>query len=130
MAGQPIELILARQFGDTLSQAVFLVDPEGNLLFYNEKAEMILGVRFGETGAMSQEVWSKMFHPRDEKGNSLSSEDLPLVQTIKSHKPARGSFYINSATGERHLLNVTSIPIEGRPHRFLGAMALFWNSVE
>ncbi len=130
MAGQPIELILARQFGDTLSQAVFLVDPEGNLLFYNEKAEMILGVRFGETGAMTQEEWSKMFQPKDEQGRPLSPEDLPLVKTLSDHKPAHGSFYISSATGERHLINVTSIPVEGRPHRFLGAMALFWNSVE
>ncbi|MHA7131011.1 PAS domain-containing protein [Algoriphagus namhaensis] len=130
MATQPIELILARQFGDTLSQAFFLVDPQGNLLYYNEKAEMILGVRFGETGAMSQEEWSKMFLPKDVEGKLLTAEDLPLVQTLRNHKPAHGSFYINSATGESHLINVTSIPVEGRPKRFLGAIALFWNSVQ
>ena len=42
MANQPIELILARQFADSMSVAVFIVDPAGNLLFYNEAAESIL----------------------------------------------------------------------------------------
>ena len=49
MSQQPLELILARQFADSLTMAVFLVDPEGNLLFYNEAAEDILGIRFSIT---------------------------------------------------------------------------------
>lgn len=129
MAVQPIELILARQFGDTMSLPVFLVDPAGNLLYYNEPAETLLGVRFGETGAMPVEEWSTIFKPKDEAGNLLAPEDLPLVQTISNHKPAHGSFYIESIRGESHLIHVTAIPIEGRPKRFLGAMALFWNSM-
>ena len=32
---------------------IFLVDTEGNLLYYNEPAEAILGRRFSETGANS-----------------------------------------------------------------------------
>ena len=52
MAQQPLELILARQFADSMIMAVFIVDPEGNLLFYNEAAEDILGIRFSETGSM------------------------------------------------------------------------------
>jgi hypothetical protein len=42
---------LARQLAGYLSVPVFLVDPLGNLLFYNEPAEVILGRRFEETGA-------------------------------------------------------------------------------
>lgn len=129
MAGQPIELILARQFGDTMSLPVFLVDPSGNLLYYNEPAEKLLGVRFAETGAMSQAEWTTMFSPRDVDGNPLAPEGLPLVQTLSHHKPAHGSFHIESAKGDSHLIHVTAIPVEGRPKRFLGAMALFWNSM-
>lgn len=128
MAVQPIELILARQFGDTMSLPVFIVDPEGNLLFYNEPAESILGLRFGETGSMRLREWTTAFNPTDAQGNDLSAEDLPLVKTLGNHKPARGSFYINNLKGEKHHLKVTSIPIEGRPKKFLGAMAIFWNS--
>ena len=48
---------------------LFLVDPKGDLLFYNEPAEAILGRRFEETGAMPAEVWASMFTPIDEQGS-------------------------------------------------------------
>jgi PAS domain-containing protein len=128
MASQPIELILGRQFIDSLSMPVFLVDTEGTLLFYNEPAEEILGIRFAETGSMTVEEWSTIFKPTDSDGNPLPPESLPLVQTLTNHKPSQGSFYIDNLKGEKHLINVSAIPIEGRPKRFLGAMALFWNS--
>ncbi len=128
MASQPLELILGRQFIDSLSMPVFLVDTEGTLIFYNEPAEDILGIRFAETGSMPVEEWSTIFNPTDEDGNPLPPESLPLVQTLTHHKPAQGSFYIHNLKGAKHLIKVSAIPIEGRPKRFLGAMALFWNS--
>lgn len=128
MAQQPIELILSRQFADSMNMAVFLVDPMGNLLFYNEAAEGILGMRFSETGAMAVDEWATVFTPKDIYGNALPPEGLPLVQTLSHQKPAHGSFYIDNRKGERLLITVTSIPIEGKPDRYLGAMALFWKN--
>lgn len=125
---QPIEMILGRQFADSLSMPVFLVDKEGTLIFYNEPAEAILGLRFGETGSMKVDEWATVFKPTDQDGNILPPEGLPLVQTLTNKKPAHGSFYIKNLKGEKHFITVTSYPIEGRPDRFLGAMAIFWNS--
>ena len=51
----PIQIILTRQLAGYLSVPLFLVDPKGNLLFYNEPAEVILGRRFEETGALTAE---------------------------------------------------------------------------
>jgi hypothetical protein len=48
----PIQLILTRQLAGYLSVPVFLVGPNGDLLFYNEPAEILLGKRFEETGPM------------------------------------------------------------------------------
>ena len=56
--GLPIQIILTRQLAGYLSVPLFLVDPEGDLLFYNEPAEAILGQRFEETGAMPAARWS------------------------------------------------------------------------
>ena len=128
MPHQPIELILSRQFADSMNMAVFLVDPSGNLLFYNEAAEEILGVRFSETGSMPVEEWSTIFIPTDLNGNALTPDQLPLVQTLTNQQPAHGSFYIESKRGPKHMITVTSFPIEGKPDRYLGAMALFWKS--
>lgn len=127
MANQPIELILARQFADSMSMAVFIVDPIGNLLFYNEAAEGLLGIRFAETGSLAVNEWSTIFTPTDLDGNPFPPEEMPLVKTLANQEPAHGSFCIVSkSSGVRHLITVTSVPIQGRPNRFLGAMALFW----
>ncbi len=130
MPAQPLELILARQFGDSLGMPCFLVDPEGNLLFYNEAAESVFGLRFGETGGMRVEEWATVFTPTDSDGNPLVPEDLPLVKTITTQSPAFGSFFIDSLKGERIHITVSSFPIMGRPNRFLGSMAMFWKTEE
>lgn len=126
MANYPLEIILSRQLADSLSMAVFIVDTKGDLIFYNETAENILGRRFDETGEMPASEWSTIFKPKDKQGNDLKPEDLPLVKTFTNHKPAHGSFWIESLTGTNYLLSVTSIPIIGREQKFLGALAMFW----
>lgn len=128
MAQQPIELILARQFADSMSVAVFIVDPEGYLLFCNEPAEEILGIRYAETGVMAMDEWASGFKPTDENGNPIPPEDIPLVQTLNTQMPAHGSLYIYNRHNQRVMITVTSIPVEGRPNKYLGAMAFFWKS--
>ena len=126
MASHQLEIILTRQFADCLSLPVFLTDTEGNLLFYNEPAEEILGQRFEETGAMPVEEWSVIFKPVDEEGQPLAPEGLPLVRTLQSQRPQHGSFWIESLDQEMHHLSVSSFPIIGRDNRYLGAVAMFW----
>jgi PAS domain-containing protein len=126
MATPEIEIILARQLADCLSVPVFLVDPAGNLLFYNEAAEQILGKRFEDTGEMAVGEWSTIFIPMDKDGNRIPPEELPLVRTIATRKPALGSFIINSLEGKAIEITVTSYPIIGRSKRFSGAAAIFW----
>ena len=128
MAGYAIEIILSRQWADSLNIPAFIVDPDGNLLFYNAPAEELLGQRFEDTGEMPMEVWSHSFHPTDEAGNPLSPEELPLVNSINHHKPAHNTFWIKSFDGRNVQISVTAIPIVGRAEKFVGAMALFWDT--
>jgi len=130
MAANQIEIILSRQLADCLSIPIFLTDPEGNLLFYNEPAEELLGKRYEETGRMPVGEWSTIFKPIDEAGNPLAPEDLPLVKTLMHRRPEHGTFLIESMQGERIKISVTSYPVIGRPDRFLGAVAIFWKTVE
>ena len=128
MASREIEVILSRQLADSLSIPVFITDPEGALIFYNEPAGTLLGRHFEDTGTMQPGEWTRVFSPQDLDGKALSPHQLPLVQTLETRTPAHGSFWIDSITGERHLLSVTSIPIIGRNDRYLGAMAIFWKT--
>jgi len=128
MSNHQIEVILSRQLADCLSMPTFLVDDLGNLTFFNEPAEELLGLRFEETGSMPVEKWATIFKPKDKDGKNLAPEDLPLVQTLATKAPAHGEFWINNFRGDFHKISVTSFPVIGRANRFLGAIAIFWKS--
>ena len=123
---QPIQIILMRQLAGYLSVPLFLVGPNGDLLFYNEPAEALLGRRFDETGAMSAKEWSSAFTPEDSEGHPVPPEDVPLMITITKKRPAYQRFFIRGLDGVRRHVEVASIPIAGLDGDFLGGVALFW----
>lgn len=128
MATYPLEIILCRQLAEHLALPVFIIDPAGNLLYYNEHAEELLGKRFEYTGPMPVSEWSVAFKPRNIEGELLAPASLPLVQTLASHKSAHNTFWIESLDGRRYLISVTSIPVKGMDDIFHGAMAVFWKN--
>ena len=83
MPGQPIEIILLRELADHLSTAIFVVDPAGDLLYYNEPAEHLLGSRFDETGAMPLAEWSTVFKPTNGRGVTVPPDRLPLADRAR-----------------------------------------------
>ena len=121
-----IEIILNRQIADCLAIPVFITDTTGNLLFYNEPAEAILGKRFEETGEMPVEMWSTIFKPINEKGEVIPPEELPLVKTLADASPYHKQFWIEGLDGKKQNLSVTTYPIIGRAGKFAGAVAIFW----
>ncbi len=122
----PIEIILNRQLADCLAIPVFITDTVGNLLFYNEPAEDILGKRYQDTGEMKVEEWSTIFLSKDENGKLLEPEDLPLVKTLLNQLPYFKTFWNESLKGKSEKISVSSYPIIGRAGIFVGAVAIFW----
>jgi PAS domain-containing protein len=124
---QEVEVILARQLADYLALPIFLVDPDGNLLFYNEPAEEILGHRYAETGPMSAVEWATIFRPTDEHGNALPPEELPLIIALRELRPAHSDFWIQGLDDHvARQIEVTAFPLVGQGHRYLGGVAIFW----
>ena len=78
MPQQEIEVILARQLADYLAMPIFIIDPQGTMIYYNEPAEEILGCRFNETGAMALDKWTTAFAPMDENGAPLAVAGHPM----------------------------------------------------
>lgn len=126
MAAYEIEIILNRQLADCLSIPVFITDTVGNLIFYNEAAEHVLGKRFEETGEMPVEEWSTVFKPLDNSDKPMAPEELPLVKTLTDQYPHHGSFQIISLKGEKQSISATAYPIISRSENFVGAVAIFW----
>lgn len=130
MSQQEIEVILARQLAEYLTMAIFIVDPSGDLLYYNEPAEAILGSRYVETGPMAASDLATIFKPVDQDGRPMKSEELPLVIALTQHHPAHSSFWIEGLDGALRQIEVTAFPLIAQANRFLGAIAIFWEVPE
>src|SRR5688500_17957483 len=119
MPQHEVELVLARQLASYLAMPVFLVDPHGCLIFYNEGAEAILGHRSDETGATPLEAWATIFHPVDRNDAPVLREELPLVSALRERRPSHTSFCISALDGVRRCIEVTAVPIIGQADRLL-----------
>ncbi|MGZ9235784.1 MAG: PAS domain-containing protein [Anaerolineales bacterium] len=126
MSQQEIEVILARHLAEYLAMPIFLVNPAGDLIFYNEPAEAILGTRYNETGIMSATEWSTMFEQADHEGIPIPPDELPLLIALKKRRSAHKNFWIRGLDGKLREIEVTAFPLVGQADRFLGAIAIFW----
>ena len=126
MVGHDVELILMKQVASYLAVPIFLVDPAGTLLYYNEPAEFLLGERYDETGEMPLEEWGTVFSPTDRSGMPLAPEALPLAIAVQQGHPAHGQISITGLDGVARHLSVTAFPLVGQSNRNLGAVAIFW----
>jgi PAS domain-containing protein len=126
----PIQIILIRQLAGYLGVPLFLADPNGDLLYYNEPAEVLVGLRFEETGPIPAKTWTSMFQQTDEQGRPIPPEELPLMLALATRRPAYKRFYIHGMNGVRRHIEVAAIPIVGLQGEFLGATSLFWEVQE
>jgi hypothetical protein len=126
MSRKSIEALLTIEWCSHLSTPVFVVEPNGALLFYNEPAEVLLGTHFEDTGPLEQGQWATKWDPTDVNGDHLHPGDLPLVKTLTSGEPSQGDLWIVASDGVRRHLAVTAIPIVGTHGVTFGAAAIFW----
>lgn len=129
MRQRSLPLILASELADKLASAVFVVDAEGTLVYYNEYAGELLGRPYADAGPMKLEEWAGAFAPaHPEAGNHLDPEELPLVVAVRQRRPAHLPMRITAADGEERQLAVTALPLFAQKDRFVGAVAMFWDA--
>jgi PAS domain-containing protein len=126
MAQQQVEVILARHLAENLALPIFIVDPQGNLIFFNEPAEAVLGMRFGDTGLLPVSEWSTMFKPVDQDGTPIIPEDLPLVIAMTQGHPAHKGFWIRGLDKKLRQIELTAFPLIGQSGRISAAISIFW----
>jgi PAS domain-containing protein len=126
----PIQIILTRQLIAYLSVPVYLFDPDGNLIFYNEAAETIVGTRFDETGPMPLEEWWSVYSRFDIEGKPVRREDHHVMISLKEKRPISKRIHFKGADGAPRSIDATSIPITGLDSELLGAVVIFWEVTE
>lgn len=125
MAQFSIELILVRQLASGLAIPTFVADAAGSLVFLNEPAERLLGIRFDELGDMPFEAWTTGFTPPDAHGG-VAPEQMPLAIALHERRPAHGPLRILGRDGVQREIEITAFPLESAHGQLEGGVAMFW----
>ena len=127
MAQHPVEMILARQLAGYLSVPVVLVDTTGTVIFYNEPAERILGVRFEETGPIDRKEADHLIELSDDPAAESWDAGRPLEIALGERRPAHAHRLMLRRTDRVRLqIEITAFPLIGQEGKLLGAVAMFW----
>jgi PAS domain-containing protein len=126
MPQRPLPLILARELAANIATPYVLLDGEGTLVFFNERAEQIIGATPPELGELSEEEWRTRFRVERPDGTLVASEQTPSVRARRERRPAQDTLVYTWADGRRTTLSVTATPLLGREGELLGVFLLFW----
>ena len=119
-------LILARELASNLATPTLIADDRGQLLFYNEAAEGLLGGPFAEAGEMPIHDWTASFSPRTHDQEALPAERRPARIALDDRRPSHERFWITSRDGVDREVAVTAFPLFAHADEFVGIMAIFW----
>jgi PAS domain-containing protein len=119
-------LIVAREFASRLATAVLVTDDLGNLVYYNEPAERLLGRTFAETGEIDADDWATLFAREELDGTPLASENMPSRIALRERRPAHGEFFMTALDGVRRELSATAFPLLSSDGLIVGCVSIFW----
>ncbi len=121
-----MQLILARQLASSLAMPIVIVDATGTLIYWNEPAELLLGLRFEESGEIPASVWQAQFAVTDLERNVIACEDWPLVIALTRHQPVSQKIWVGMPNGSWRQVEWTSVPFIAQGGEFLGVQSVFW----
>ena len=127
MAQHGIETILMRRLASRLTMPILLVDPQGDLVYFNEGAGLVLGERFEDTGGIVRGEWSTRLQITDVDGGPIAREELPLFIATERREPCHRRFRILGLDGGSRPVESIAFPLIGQGQRMLGAVGVFWD---
>ncbi len=128
MAQKPIELILLKDVVSQMGFPVTMVDARGQVVFFNEHAEQLFGLRHDDTGEVPLAQLAEFYAPLDETGEPLPFDQLPIRVALRERRPKQAQLFVHDAGGTAHRITTTAIPLDGQGGALLGAMAIFWET--
>ena len=127
MGQKAVEVILMRQLASYLAVPIVVVDPAGDLVFFNESAQPLVSRPFEEIDAIRRGEWSARFQPTREDGTPVPREDQPLFIATERREPAHRRYWLQGLDGVRRQVEGLGFPLIGQGDRMLGAVGIFWD---
>ena len=126
MTQRDVGLILMRQLASGMAVPMLIADDTGDLLFFNEPAEVLLGQRFDDVGDMPLDRRRRIFNFRDQNGDPLPDDQPPLVVALRERRPVHRRVAIRGFDGNDREVEVTAFPLLGAGGHLIGGVAMFW----
>ena len=119
-------LILARELASNLATPTLIADERGQVVFYNEAAEPVLGGPFPEMGEVHIDDLAASFSPRTREGKSLDVRELPGRVALDEHRADHVRLWITSRDGVEREVSITAFPLFAHADEFVGIVIIFW----
>jgi hypothetical protein len=126
MSQREVGLILIRQLAAGMAVPMLIADESGDLLYFNEPAEILLGQRFDEVGELPLDQRRRIFAFRDQQGNPIPDDQPPLVVALRERRPVHRRVWARGFDGLDRELEVTAFPLLGGGGHLIGGVAMFW----
>ena len=110
---------------DDLYDAVYFVDPERRILYWNHAAEALSG--FSASEVVGRRCSDDLLCHVDEAGRNLCQNDCPLSHSMHSGLRGKADVYMRCKDGHRLAVSVRVVPILDADNRALGAVEVFSN---
>jgi hypothetical protein len=123
-----LPLILARELASNLATPMFLLDPGGMLVFYNDAAAMLLGKSFAELGEIPSGEFGAALELATPTGEPLRRRDSPAGIAFFERRPAHMTVMATAFNGVRREYEATAYPLFGATGEMNGVVAVFWEN--
>jgi hypothetical protein len=123
-----LPLILARELASNLATPMFLLDPGGMLVFYNDAAAMLLGKAFAELGEIPSGEFGAVLQLTTPGGEPVRRRDSPAGVAFFEHRPAHMTVMATAYNGVRREYEATAYPLFGATGEMHGVVAVFWEN--
>jgi PAS domain-containing protein len=127
---RPLPLILARELAANVATPYLVLDAEGTLVYFNERAERIIGATPAEIGEVPEQEWRTRFQVERPDGTPVPGGETPSARARRELRPVHDTLFYTWEDGRRMMLSVTATPLLGREGELAGVFLLFWELAE
>jgi len=112
-----------KQMLDHLAEAVYFVDSDRKLLYWNRAAEQLTGYEASEV--VGSHCQDEILDHRNLQNKSLCLDHCPLVACMHSGNSVEKRVFLKRKDGLRLPVDVRVVPIRGVDNQILGAVEVF-----
>ena len=121
-----LPLILAREFAANVATPFLVLDRDGVLVYFNERAEQIIGGTASELGEMEEREWRQRFHVQRPDGTPVESSETPTAVARRECRPVADVLVYTRPDGSQRTLTVIATPLLGNGDQLEGVFCVMW----